>query len=211
MKNNVNTFIYELSKCIFDYTLSIFLIVLLSPITLLIAIIIKLSNEGPVFYLHQRVGKQGKLFNMYKFRTMVVNADEVLQERINKYPAFREEWEQYQSITNDPRITKIGKILRRTSIDELPQLINILKGDMSLVGARPITADQIKMWNGKFTHYISTRPGITGLYQINGRNNLTFSQRIEMDTKYIKEKSFQLDMTILMKTFKAVISGEGAT
>ncbi|HBT3702483.1 sugar transferase [Klebsiella sp. C228] len=202
---------YRVSKRCFDYLVSALLIIIVSPVVIFVAIIIKLTSKGPVLYCQQRVGKHGKTFNMYKFRTMVINAEEILQEKINKDADFREEWEKYQSVANDPRITKIGKILRRTSLDELPQLLNVLKGDMSLVGARPITAEQIKMFNDGFSYYILSRPGLTGLYQINGRNNLTFEQRIAMDTKYIKEKNFILDMVILLKTFRVVISGDGAT
>ncbi|EOU2184697.1 MULTISPECIES: sugar transferase [Klebsiella pneumoniae complex] len=202
---------YRVSKRCFDYLVSALLIVIVSPVILLVAVVIKITSKGPVLYCQKRVGKYGKEFNMYKFRTMVINAEAILQDKINKDADFRAEWEKYQSVARDPRITKIGKILRRTSLDELPQLLNVLKGDMSLVGARPITADQIKMFNEGFSYYILSRPGLTGLYQVNGRNNLTFEQRIEIDTKYIKEKNFILDIMILLKTFRVVISGDGAT
>ncbi|HBX6949738.1 TPA: sugar transferase [Klebsiella pneumoniae] len=202
---------YRVSKRCFDYLVSALLIVIVSPVILFVAVVIKITSKGPVLYCQKRVGKYGKEFNMYKFRTMVINAEAILQDKINKDADFRAEWEKYQSVARDPRITKIGKILRRTSLDELPQLLNVLKGDMSLVGARPITADQIKMFNEGFSYYILSRPGLTGLYQVNGRNNLTFEQRIEIDTKYIKEKNFILDIMILLKTFRVVISGDGAT
>ncbi|CAG7577251.1 MULTISPECIES: sugar transferase [Klebsiella pneumoniae complex] len=202
---------YRVSKRSFDYLVSALLILIVSPVILLVAVVIKITSKGPVLYCQKRVGKYGKEFNMYKFRTMVINAEAILQDKINKDADFRAEWEKYQSVARDPRITKIGKILRRTSLDELPQLLNVLKGDMSLVGARPITADQIKMFKEGFSYYILSRPGMTGLYQVNGRNNLTFEQRVEIDTKYIKEKSFILDIMILLKTFRVVISGDGAT
>ncbi|HBY3987823.1 sugar transferase [Klebsiella pneumoniae] len=202
---------YRVSKRCFDYLVSALLIVIVSPVILFVAVVIKITSKGPVLYCQKRVGKYGKEFTMYKFRTMVINAEAILQDKINKDADFRAEWEKYQSVARDPRITKIGKILRRTSLDELPQLLNVLKGDMSLVGARPITADQIKMFNEGFSYYILSRPGLTGLYQVNGRNNLTFEQRIEIDTKYIKEKNFILDIMILLKTFRVVISGDGAT
>ncbi|RGI57138.1 sugar transferase [Klebsiella pneumoniae] len=202
---------YRVSKRCFDYLVSALLIVIVSPVILFVAVVIKITSKGPVLYCQKRVGKYGKEFNMYKFRTMVINAEAILQDKINKDADFRAEWEKYQSVARDPRITKIGKILRRTSLDELPQLLNVLKGDMSLVGARPITADQIKIFNEGFSYYILSRPGLTGLYQVNGRNNLTFEQRIEIDTKYIKEKNFILDIMILLKTFRVVISGDGAT
>ncbi|HBR2681625.1 TPA: sugar transferase [Klebsiella pneumoniae] len=202
---------YRISKRCFDYITSALCIVIISPVIIAVAIAIKMTSKGSVLYCQRRIGKHGKEFNMYKFRTMVFNAEELLKDKIEKDSVFRSEWERYQSVANDPRITKIGKILRRTSLDELPQLINVLKGDMSIVGARPITSEQVAMLDEAFQYYILSRPGLTGMYQINGRNNLTFKQRVEMDTKYIKEKSFMLDMIIIIKTFRAVISGDGAT
>ncbi len=156
---------YRVSKRGFDYLVSALLIVIVSPVILLVAVVIKITSKGPVLYCQKRVGKYGKEFNMYKFRTMVINAEAILQDKINKNADFRAEWEKYQSVARDPRITKIGKILRRTSLDELLQLLNVLKGDMSLVGAGPITADQIKMFNEGFSYYILSRPGLTGLYR----------------------------------------------
>ena len=189
-----------------DISLSLILLSLLSPLVLLVAILIKLDSKGPVFFIQERVGYNKRRFKLLKFRTMVVNAEKIRNriERLNEVsgPVFK--------IRNDPRITRIGKWLRRTSIDELPQLINVLKGDMSLVGPRPPIQSEVEQYKRKDRRRLSMKPGITCLWQINGRSNIPFDKWMELDKEYIDNWSFWLDLKILAKTIPAVIRRSGA-
>jgi Undecaprenyl-phosphate galactose phosphotransferase WbaP len=184
--------------------------IILLPLLLLIALLIKLSSPGPVLYGHKRLGKDGKPFTAYKFRSMVVDSGERLQKMLEADPELRKEWEANHKLRNDPRVTGIGKILRRTSFDEFPQLINILKGEMSLVGPRPITEDEVNKYGEDFGRIFSVMPGLTGLWQVSGRSDTDYIERVSYDTYYLQSWSVWLDIWVLFKTFGAVIRGRGA-
>lgn len=180
------------------------------PIIAVIALLIKLSSPGPVFYCQNRIARGGSTFRAWKFRTMDSNAAELLESYLDANPDLRQEWEQDHKLKNDPRVTKIGYFLRKTSLDELPQIWNVLWGEMSLVGPRPIVADEIPKYQECFELYAKVRPGITGLWQISGRNNTTYAERVELDSYYVRNWSPWLDLYILVRTIKVVLFREGA-
>lgn len=169
-----------------------------------------LKDEGPIFYKQERIGKDGKIFKMYKYRSMVTGADEKLKQYLEENKEAREEYKKYKKLRNDPRITKIGEFIRKTSLDEFPQFINVLKGDMSLVGPRPYLPREKEEINGFFKYIMSCKPGITGLWQVNGRNDVTFVDRLDMDMNYYYNHSLKLDIILLYKTLKKVLKREGA-
>ena len=176
---------------------------------LVIALLIKLDG-GTAFYSQRRVGLGGKPFNCLKFRSMVLGADERLLEVLAHDPAARAEWDSYQKLARDPRITPIGKFIRATSLDELPQLFNVWRGEMSIVGPRPIMTDQIGLYGEYFSDYCLLRPGITGLWQIGGRNNCTFAERVRLDMEYARTWSLVRDIQIIVLTVPAVLAAKGA-
>jgi Undecaprenyl-phosphate galactose phosphotransferase WbaP len=182
----------------------------LLPLFLLIALLVKLSSPGPVLYGHTRRGMNGKLFTAYKFRSMVSNSGEILQKLLDSDPAIRKEWEDNHKLKNDPRVTGIGKILRRTSFDEFPQLINVLKGEMSLVGPRPIVDEEMEKYGEDYSRIFSVKPGLTGLWQVSGRSDTDYAERVSFDTYYLQSWSVWLDVWVLFKTFGVVIKGKGA-
>jgi Undecaprenyl-phosphate galactose phosphotransferase WbaP len=184
--------------------------ILILPILLLIALLIKITSPGPVLYKHQRLGKNGNPFYAYKFRTMKIDAEQQLEKILNSDPAIREEWEKNRKIKNDPRITAVGRILRRISFDEFPQLINIIKSEMSLVGPRPIVHDEIEKYGDDFDSIFSIKPGLTGLWQVSGRSDTNYHDRISYDTYYLQSWSVWLDLWIILKTFGSIIFGKGA-
>ncbi|MFZ5880490.1 MAG: exopolysaccharide biosynthesis polyprenyl glycosylphosphotransferase [Chloroflexota bacterium] len=179
------------------------------PITLAAALAIRLDGPGSIFYLHERVGRNGERISIYKFRTMLPNAEALLQDYLRANPAAREEWRQTQKLKDDPRITRPGRWLRKWSIDELPQLLNVLKGEMSLVGPRPMLADQVCLYTGIDSYY-GVRPGLTGLWQVSGRNHTTFEERSRYDVYYVRNWSVWLDIYILLRTVWVVLSRDGA-
>ena len=183
---------------------------LISPLFLLIAALIYLDDHGRIFYHQVRVGKDGRYFRMIKFRTMHLNADQVLQACLEKDPALKREWDAYQKLTVDPRLTRVGRILRRFSLDELPQLINVLAGDMSIVGPRPIMVNQSELYGEAYRHYVRVLPGITGLWQVSGRNRTTFVERARFDIEYVNTWSVWFDLYILARTAWVVLSHDGA-
>ena len=168
------------------------------------------KDEGPIFYIQERIGKNGKIFRMYKYRSMVVGADEKLKEYLEQNEEAREEYKKYKKLKNDPRITKIGKILRKTSLDEFPQFINVLKGDMSLVGPRPYLLREREEINGFFNYITSCKPRITGLWQTSGRSDTTFTERLTLDMSYYYNHTLKTDLKILYKTMENVIKKKGA-
>lgn len=186
--------------------------ILLIPITICIYIAKKILKEdnGPIFYDHLRIGKDGKHFKLYKYRSMIVGADEILKEYLAENEEARIEFEKNQKLKNDPRITKLGNFLRKTSLDEFPQFINILKGDMSLVGPRPIVDREVELFGDKMKTVHSVRPGLTGYWAANGRSDTTYEQRVEMEAYYAENFSLLLDIKIIFKTIKSVIKKEGA-
>lgn len=206
----VKKYVYYFLKRTFDFVVSFFMMI---PIVLL-CIVIKVINilskdNGPVFYTQKRIGENGKTFKMYKFRTMCVNADEVLKEML-KDKKYKNEWDKYHKFDDDPRITKIGAFLRKYSIDELPQFINVFKGEMSIIGNRPYLLSEKENMGRYYDKIILTKPGITGLWQTSGRNDITFKRRCIIEAYYSCIVSVRLDIKIFFKTFKVVLFGRGA-
>lgn len=186
-------------------------ILVLLPLTVFIYTIEKIiGDEGPVFYTQTRIGENGKLFKMYKYRSMVVGAEKKLEQYIDENEDLKKEYETYKKLEKDPRVTKVGRLLRRTSLDEFPQFINVLKGEMTLVGPRPYLPQEKEEMNGYFKSITSLRPGVTGYWQTNGRNNVTFTQRLEMDMNYYQNHSFKTDCKIIFQTIEKIVKKEGA-
>jgi Undecaprenyl-phosphate galactose phosphotransferase WbaP len=183
--------------------------IIILPFLLFIALLIKITTPGPVLYKHNRLGLNGKTIGVYKFRSMVIDSGERLKKLLED-PNIREEWESCHKLRDDPRITPIGKFLRRTSFDEFPQIINVLKGEMSLVGPRPITEDEVKKYGDDFNRIFSVKPGMTGLWQVSGRSDTDYLERVVYDTYYIQSWSLWLDLWVLYKTSGVVIKGKGA-
>jgi Undecaprenyl-phosphate galactose phosphotransferase WbaP len=202
------------SKRAVDLTLTMALIlagsVVLVPLLASIALLIKLTSAGPVLHRQRRIGKGGRSFLMWKFRTMVADADRVLDEVLARDEGLRAEWERDHKLRHDPRITSVGRFLRRTSLDELPQIWNVLQGEMSLVGPRPIFSTDIDKYGASFRHYTRVLPGITGLWQTSGRNRLSHPQRVRLDAYYVKHWSLWLDLRILSRTPRVVLRCDGA-
>ncbi len=195
----------EFAKRLFDVMFSLLVLVLFSPVYLILALLIALSSEGPIFYVQERVGKNYKPFNCIKFRTMVSNADEVLMQIMAKSPHLRQEFEANFKLKKDPRITKIGWFLRITSLDEFPQFWNVLLGDMSVVGPRPLVAEELPKYGCHIEQILTIRPGITGLWQVSGRNDIPYPRRVQIDLYYVKFNNFWLDLWIIVKTIGVVI------
>lgn len=210
LKNNLARPLNRLIKTLSDYILTIIGTVLISPILLFIAAWIYYDSPGPVIFKHIRIGKNGKAFPCYKFRSMCVDADAKLAELLANDPAAREEWERDFKLKNDPRITKSGAFLRKTSLDELPQLFNVLLGEMSLVGPRPIIQKELARYGEFVDDYLMVKPGITGMWQVNGRSDTTYDERVQMDSWYVRNWSVWLDFMLLFRTIKAVLAGKGA-
>jgi exopolysaccharide production protein ExoY len=198
----------SLGKRLFDFVLVTPLLLICSPIFAVCAMLVAMDG-GPVFYAHRRVGRRGSRFGCYKFRTMIVGAHEMLEEYLALHPAAAAEWQQNQKLNDDPRITDMGRLLRRTSLDELPQLANVLRGEMSLVGPRPVTEPELLRYGVHASAYLACIPGITGLWQTNGRNRLSYDQRVALDVEYAKRQSLWLDCSILLKTTKVLLTGDG--
>ncbi len=212
VRNNLKSPANQLLKVLMDYTLSILMLPILLPIMGIIAILIKLDSRGPVFYVHERVGRGEKRIKVYKFRSMYVNSDEILADYLARNPEARREWELYRKLKGaDPRVTKVGRFLRKTSLDELPQIFNVLKGDMSLVGPRPVMQEEIDKYYREYAqYYYMVKPGITGLWQISGRSNVDYDRRVRLDAWYVLNWSLWLDFVILINTVSVVLKGEGA-
>lgn len=198
---------YRYIKRFMDVILATIALVVLSPIFLIIAIAIKIESKGPVFFKHARVGKNGKIIKLYKFRSMVINAEELIKSFT---PEQMKEYKENYKLTNDPRITKIGKFLRKTSLDELPQLFNIIKGDLSIIGPRPVVTDELKKYGTNTEKFLSVTPGLTGYWAANGRSCTSYEQRMQMELYYIDNLSLKMDIKVFFKTIEAVIKREGA-
>ena len=201
-------------KRIFDLLFSLFTLTLIFPMLLVIAALIKLTDRGSVFFFQTRPGCKGSLFKLLKFRTMYPNNKEILEEYLKKNPEAKKEWELYRKLKSyDPRVTPIGRFLRKYSLDELPQFFNVLKGDMSIVGPRPYILEEFEEYNvpeDVRKKILSVKPGITGLWQVEGRNEKTFEERIRLDLKYVEEMSFWKDIKIILKTIWIMVKGKGA-
>lgn len=195
----------ELAKRLFDIAFSLFMLVAFSPVYLLLALLIAISSTGPIFYIQERVGKNYKRFNCIKFRTMVSNADEVLVQMMQTSPQLQQEFESNFKLKHDPRITLIGRWLRITSLDEFPQFWNVLMGDMSVVGPRPLVEEELPKYGCHIEQILTIRPGITGLWQVSGRNDIPYPRRVQIDLHYVKFRTFWLDLWIVLKTVAVVV------
>lgn len=193
-----------------DIAAALIFLLLFAPLLIIIAAGVRLSSPGPIVYSQLRLGRNGRSFQFYKFRSMIVNADEVLSTFLDTDLSARAEWETYQKLERDPRITAFGRFIRRTSLDELPQFWNVLVGDMSLVGPRPCLPGQKALYGAHWGSYCAVRPGLTGLWQVSGRNKLTYADRVRLDAKYVSNWSLWLDLKILAKTVLVVIRGDGS-
>jgi undecaprenyl-phosphate galactose phosphotransferase len=211
INNNLKSPYNRFIKRTFDLMLTLLFMPLFLPLIGILGLFIKLGSPGPIFFRHTRVGRGGRPFRIYKFRSMYRDSKERLEKILAADPAFKQEWTTYFKLKNDPRVTPIGRFLRKTSLDELPQLFNVLKGEMSLVGPRPVLRDEIAKYYKEFADYYHlVRPGITGLWQVNGRNDLNYDARVRLDTWYVLNWSLWLDVVILFKTFRVVLKKEGA-
>ncbi|WP_370767721.1 sugar transferase [Ruminococcus sp.] len=199
--------IYDFVKRVFDIVWSLIGLIVLSPVFIILSILVKTTSEGPVFFAHKRVGKGGKTIKIYKFRSMVTNAEELIKQFT---PEQKAEYEKNFKLENDPRITKVGNFMRKTSLDELPQLINILKGDISIVGPRPVMDVETKIYGNYRNMLLSVKPGLTGFWAANGRSHTTYTRRRAMEIYYVKNRSVLLDLKIIFKTFISVFKREGA-
>ncbi len=193
-----------------EQLIALLLILLLSPVMLVVTLLIWRSDGAPILFGHYRVGQHGRLFRCLKFRSMYRNSEQMLRDLLAKDSAARAEWERDHKLLNDPRITPIGNFLRRTSLDELPQLFNVLRGEMSLVGPRPITVAELPRYGQVRWHYLSVRPGMTGLWQVSGRNDVSYDERVELDRRYVESDSLRMRLSILWRTVHVVLYGSGA-
>jgi len=185
-------------------------ILLLSPLLLMLAMLVKFSDGGRVLYGHSRIGRNGEVFHCLKFRTMVKNGDQVLAAYLAKHPQCRQEWLATRKLQNDPRVTRVGAVLRKLSLDELPQLFNIMRGEMSIVGPRPVVMDELELYGPAADCYLRSRPGLTGLWQVSGRNDVSYCTRVAFDRHYVENWSFLFDLKIIVKTVPAVFSSRGS-
>ncbi len=211
MANNLLSPVNRFFKRAFDLLVSIVGSILLLPLFMIIALLIKIDSRGPVLFIQERFGKEGKKFKLFKFRTMYMNADEKLNQYLEQHPELQQEWDQFKKLKSfDPRVTGIGKFLRRFSLDEAPQILNVLKGDMSIVGPRPYLVREKEEIEKSAAIIFRVKSGLTGLWQIKGRSELSFETRLKLDEFYVRNWSFLLDITIILKTFSAVLRGKGA-
>ncbi|MET3580238.1 exopolysaccharide production protein ExoY [Mesorhizobium robiniae] len=193
------------AKRVLDLLVASTALIMAGPLLVLIPLLINATTGGRVLFVHRRIGFNGKVFDCYKFRTMVPNAEEVLERHLSSDPQAAQEWAANQKLKCDPRILFFGKMLRKSSLDELPQLFNVLRGDMSCVGPRPVVADELRRYGAASHEYLKTRPGLTGLWQINGRNMTNYSHRVLLDTQYVRTWSLRSDLSILMRTIPAMM------
>ena len=207
VKTKISKKVYIKIKRVIDVILASVALIFLSPLFAIIAIAIKIDSKGPVFFAHKRIGKNGKIIKLYKFRSMVINAEELIKSFT---PEQMREYKENYKLTNDPRITKVGKFLRKTSLDELPQLINIINGDLSIIGPRPVVADELEKYGVNKDKFLSVTPGLTGYWAANGRSNTTYEQRMEMELYYIDNLSLKMDIKVFFKTILSVLKKEGA-
>jgi Undecaprenyl-phosphate galactose phosphotransferase WbaP len=199
----------EATKRLFDIVGALTLALVLSPLLLVVGLAL-VRDRGPIIYSHSRTGRHGRTFGCLKFRTMVPNAEQVLRELLHQDPKLQREWMRDQKLRNDPRVTAIGSFLRRTSLDELPQLWNVLKGEMSLVGPRPVVREEWQRYGRRLDTYLAAKPGVTGLWQVMGRNDSCYRRRVALDSYYVKKRSLLLDVFILLRTVLVVLRGRGA-
>ncbi|EKQ68658.1 glycosyl transferase possibly involved in lipopolysaccharide synthesis [Leptolyngbyaceae cyanobacterium JSC-12] len=195
----------ETAKRMFDIVFSLTVLIVFSPLYLLLSLLVAVSSPGPIFYVQERVGKKYRRFDCIKFRTMVENADNVLEQMMERSPRLRREFQENFKLRRDPRITWIGRFLRITSLDEFPQFWNVLKGDMSVVGPRPLVVEELPKYGKYMDRVLTARPGITGLWQVSGRNDIPYPRRVQIDVYYVNCRSFWMDLWIIVKTIGVVI------
>lgn len=201
--------IYHAVKRLLDIVGSLVIGLAFSPLIVVIAVRMGLE-DGPILFRHRRIGQGGRMFECLKFRTMVPNAEQILRDLLETDPQANAEWSRDHKLKNDPRVTPIGRFLRRTSLDELPQLLNVIRGEMSLVGPRPIVKEEMLRYGKYARRYLAAKPGVTGLWQVTGRNDTDYRRRVALDAYYVKKHSILMDLTILLKTIKVVVWGRGA-
>ena len=194
----------------FDIGIAIFALLMLFPLVGLVALIVKLWDGGPAFYRHPRIGQNGRTFSCWKFRTMVVDSDDVLRRHLVANPDAAQEWERTRKLRKDPRITSIGLVLRKSSVDELPQLLNIIRGEMSIVGPRPIVSAEVRKYGPHIADYLRARPGLTGEWQVSGRNDTDYETRVALDRTYVQNWSLRRDFLIIAKTVRVVVATRGS-
>jgi Undecaprenyl-phosphate galactose phosphotransferase WbaP len=210
VRQNLFSDLDQAIKRVLDICLVLIALPILTVLFIVLAVLIRVDSPGSIFYTQKRIGKDGREFTIWKFRTMVVNAEQDLKEYLLKHPSLHTEWQDNQKIKNDPRVTAVGKILRRFSLDELPQFINIFHGEMSLVGPRPIVQEEIPNYGDNYHLYTKVKPGLTGLWQVSGRNDLTYNERVNLDEYYVRNWSVWMDIYIIATTINAVLTGKGA-
>ena len=198
------------AKRAFDITVASILLFCALPAMFFIVVIMISSDRGPVLFSHERIGHKGRRFRCLKFRSMVTNSQEALTRHLEMFPQAQAEWDANQKLRDDPRITRLGAFLRATSLDELPQLINVIRGEMSLVGPRPIVQAEVIRYANDIASYVSTRPGITGLWQVSGRSDVDYDRRVQLDAQYVREWSFLGDVMIMVRTIKVVLLRTGS-
>ena len=201
---------YRAIKRILDLLVVVLGLPVLLPALLLVAFVVRFDSPGPVFFSHRRICRDGAFFSMWKFRTMCVNSSEVLEQYLTRHPEARAEWNKTHKLRHDPRITPVGMFLRRYSLDELPQAWNVVRGQMSMVGPRPIVAAEVEKYGEFFEVYYRVKPGVTGLWQVSGRSKLTYAERVQLDCEYVRHWSLLRDLRILLTTFRAVVNRDGA-
>ena len=197
-------------KRAFDLLLASLLLVMALPFALVIALAIVLETRGPVFFSHQRIGRHRRRFRLWKFRSMVADSDLVLSRYLERNPSLLAEWRATRKLKIDPRVTRVGRLLRRSSLDELPQFWNVLRGDMSMVGPRPIVEEETAKYGPALDLYLQVKPGLTGLWQVSGRNDTSYRQRTALDSAYIQNWTLWTDLAVLLKTVRVVLYGHGA-
>ena len=204
-KNKRDIKFYKLIKNLFDLLFSFSFLIALLPLFIFISLLVKLSSRGPIFFLQKRIGKNNITFKCIKFRTMYPEAKDILENLLMKDSLLKKEFEETHKLKNDPRITTIGKLLRKTSLDELPQFINVLRGEMSIIGPRPIVKEEKRKYGKNLKKVLLIKPGITGLWQVSGRNNLTYKRRVLLDLNYVENYSLLMDLRILLRTFGVIL------
>jgi exopolysaccharide production protein ExoY len=193
-----------------DLTIALGVLIFTLPLLIVVALLVRMQDGGRAVFAHERIGRNGRMFKCLKFRSMVLDADRRLAELLASDPYARAEWDRDHKLKCDPRITRVGAFLRRSSLDELPQLFNVLRGDMSIVGPRPIVTAEISRYGRRFQHYCAVKPGITGLWQVSGRNDVAYRRRVAMDTLYARHKSLAWDIKLLLLTVPAVLFASGS-
>ena len=206
----VRSIVARVAKRCIDFVISVAALVCTSPVFLAIAIAIKIDSSGPALYSHLRVGRHGKPLRVIKFRTMVLDADRALRDHLARRPDQKTAWDGSFKLHDDPRITRVGRLLRRFSLDELPQLVNVLRGEMSLVGPRPVIEDELQRFGSSAATILGAVPGITGLWAVSGRSDISYDERVELERRYVTDWSLRLDLSILVRTIPVVVRGRGS-